>query len=200
MNRTDLVGLFPAVFQRALSESDGPTLARLDAGQPAGHGEEDQLTPFAAQLDVMAALLAPAEAALERFPEALAPERAPAPFLPLLARWLHLDRSMAPDEAALRALLAHAALLWRNRGTRRGLEDALACVLGRGNFRVEQARPPADAARGAAVRFETFHVRVKVVPEAAAWRPHLERLVETMKPIHVSHELLFEPVADRSDP
>jgi phage tail-like protein len=192
MNRTELVGLFPAVFQRALAEADAPTLARMDAGRPPGPAEEDLLTPFAAQVDVMIALLAPAEAALDRFPEALAPERAPAAFLPLLARWLHLDRAMAPDEVALRALLSHAALLWRNRGTRAGLEDALACVLGRGNFLVEQAQPSRGSPRGRAVRFETFHVRVHVVPEGAGWRMALERLVETMKPIHVSHELLFD--------
>ena len=194
MNRTELIGLFPAVFQRALAESDGPALARIDRGEAAPAGEDDTLTAFAAQLDVLAALLAPAEAALDRFPEALVPERAPAPFLPLLARWLHVDRGMAPDEVALRALLAHAAVLWRNRGTRRGLEDALACVLGRGCFAVEQVQPQRGRPRGRAVRFETFHVRVHVVAEGAPWRLYLERLVETMKPIHVSHELMFDHV------
>lgn len=192
MNRTELLGLLPGIFQRGLRPSDGEVLERLDAGRPPGPRDVQVLSALAAVLDVMVDQQTPAHAALERFPEALFPERAPKAFLALLAEWLHVDRRMTPDEASLRAVLTHGARLWRKRGTQEGLEDALECVLGHSKFSVEIPPPSRTAPRRTAVRFRTFHVRIHVPTGRQPWRPALERLVDAMKPIHMSHELVFD--------
>lgn len=192
MKRSELLQLLPGIFQRGLLPSDPAVLERLEAELRAPEGQSNTLSALGALVDVQVALHAPAEEALAGFPENLVPERAPSQFLPLLAQWLHLDRGMAPDEAALRSLLTHAARLWRQRGTQRGLEQALECVLGAERYTIETPDPPPDVAPREAVRFYTFHVRIRVVQTRRPWRLHLERLVDAMKPIHVSHDLVFD--------
>ena len=53
MNRTELVGLLPGIFQRGLRPSDGEVLERLDANRPAGPHDVEVLSALAAVLDVM---------------------------------------------------------------------------------------------------------------------------------------------------
>lgn len=185
--------LLPAIFQRALGPDDRAHLARW-AGDPLPAPNEAPLTPLAALLDVMAYTFGQVEARFDAFPESLHPDRAWSRFLPMLARWLHVDLALAPDEVALRALIGRAARLWRLRGTERGLNQALETVLGPHAHRVTQPKVEIQSRnqrlRGG--RFEAFHIRVSVRPEFARHESAVERVIHAMKPAHVSHTLHFD--------
>ena len=134
--------------------------------------------PLAALIDVMAEMHAPAEGALDELSLHLDPWRTPERFIPMLARWMHLDLGLAVDRMQQRALVASAVRLWKKRGTVRGLEAFLEIATGTSGFRIEDRERP-------------FHLRV-IAP--AILRPHearLRRIIDTVKPAAVTSELVI---------
>lgn len=183
MQRTEIERLLPEVFRRTLAPG----------------------SPLGALLDATEALHAPSEAVLAEIERYLSPYRAPDHFVPVLARWVDLDRFLtsAPPAAAdpgmqgqralatglgrLRELIAAAAYLSRWRGTARGLTLFLATATGLHGFEVdEQVVGPDGLPR-------PFHIRVSAPAGAAPYRTLIERIIEQEKPAYVTSELQFPP-------
>lgn len=165
MRRREIERLLPAVFQRTAAEG----------------------SPLVALLEVMEALHAPVEAALEGLAANFDPRRAPDRFVPFLARWVDLPLSVALGRGRLRELIALRAGLSAWRGTGRGLLRFLEVATGATGFRIE------ERVVDAAGRARPFHIRV-IAPEALSpHRPMLQQIIEREKPAYVTYELSFEP-------
>jgi hypothetical protein len=182
-----MANLLPGVFQRTLRPE----------------------SPLAAVLEAMAALHAPAERAIVAFPDRLDPRRTPHRFVPVLARWVDLDRLFAdrargnsvgadveptaasiarlwpPGLGRLRELIANAAELSRWRGTRRGLLLFLRVATGFDGFEVDDAVPGEDG------QPRPFFVRVRAPAAAQKYEDLIERIIRSERPAHVKHELVF---------
>ncbi len=154
MQPSDITLRLPVVFQRA-----------VDAGGP-----------LAALVDVMAQLHAPAEQVLDDLAGHVDPWQTPARFVPMLARWVHMDIGLAVDAARQRALIASAVRLWRERGTVRGLRAFLEIATGHTDFDIDDRSRP-------------FHLRVVAPAALRAHAPRLRRLIDTVKPAAVTAEL-----------
>ncbi len=172
MKQADILGLLPAVFQKAAEPG----------------------SPLAALLDVMERLHAPAENALEGLDATLDPRRTSEPFVHFLARWVDLDRffevarGRAPSSRLListgpghlRELIASAAYLSKWRGTRKGLILFLEIATGLRGFEIDEELRP-------------FHIRVRAPAEAAPHRAMIERIIALEKPVYVTTEpVIFE--------
>lgn len=178
MKAAEIQQLLPAVFQRTL--------------QPGA--------PLSAIIDVMESLHAPAETAIAELDRILDPRRTPDAFVPLLARWVDLDRLLANrlvgKEATvqglmptglgrLRELIARAAYLSKWRGTRKGLLAFLQVATGMSDFEISE--DVADDEGG----IRPFHIRVTC---SAAAKTHLDiirEIIESEKPAYVTYELAF---------
>lgn len=77
------------------------------------------------------------------------PARAPGPWLDFVARWIGLPWDNDLSLAQKRCLLSNAEKITESRGTRRGLETFLACIVPGGSRRFRISDPTAD--RGFAV-------------------------------------------------
>jgi phage tail-like protein len=112
--------------------------------------------PLAALLEVMEAMHAPAEDALEHFDAILDPWRTPDAFVPMLARWVDLqriferplqgkdpmlDQLMPTGLGRLRALIEAAAYLSQWRGTRKGLLLFLQIATGFAGYEIDEQVP-----------------------------------------------------------
>jgi len=185
MKRTDIELLLPEVFRQTVS----------DPG------------PLAALLDVMAAMHAPSEAALDSLAECFDPRRADDRFVSLLSRWVDLERLFVqsaieakPDAAnaarpdgepistgigRMRELIARAAELSQWRGTRRGLLAFLETATGAADFEIDEQAIGTDGTP------MPFHIRIVAPAVVEPHRPLLERIIEIEKPAHVTYELQF---------
>ena len=178
MKREEIERLLPRVFRRTLRPG----------------------SPLLALLEVMEALHEPSEAALRRLDAALDPRRAPDAFVPLLARWLDLDRLFeqrpageGPPAAApvttglgrLRELVAAAARLSQWRGTAKGLRDFLEIATGTPGFEIDERVSQADGWP------RPFHVRIRAPASTAPHRALIERIIEQEKPAAITFELEF---------
>lgn len=179
MRRAEIERLLPAIFQRT--------------ARPEG--------PLVALLEVMEAMHAPAEAALEGFDAKLDPRRAPEPFVWYLAQWVDLNRlyeqrsggdirsqsaslGATVEVGRLRELIAMAAHLSKWRGTARGLLLFLETATGIRGFTVdEEVADPSGRPR-------PFHLRVLAPTAAASQRALIERIIELEKPAYVTSELI----------
>lgn len=172
MKRNEIERLLPGVYQRT-----------------AGPG-----TPLDALLQAMEALQAPDEELLAHLETIFAPYEAPDEFVPMLARWVDLDRLLAetPDYPAdafagglgrLRELIAAAAYLSKWRGTAQGLLHFLQTATGLSGWQIDEAVPGPDG------RPLPFHIRVAAPAGAARYRPLIERIVQMEKPAYVTYEL-----------
>lgn len=185
MKRNEIAQLFPAVFQRTLS--DGNSLTGL--------------------LEVMEALQAPDEAVLERLDAIFDPRRTTDEFVPYLAYWADLTRlfdetlnlkdqfafsrsSIASGPGRLRELIASAAYLSQWRGTKKGLLRFLRIATGFVDFDIQenvdlngQPRP--------------FHVSIYAPKESAQYSNLIERIVKLEKPAYVTYQLSFEPAGGK---
>jgi phage tail-like protein len=162
-------------------------------------------SPLAAVLAVMEALHEPAERELASLDRVFDPRRAPDTFVPLLARWLDLDRLLEErpgggrgrltdsiELGRLRELTAAAAYLSRWRGTARGLKLFLETATGTPGFAIDEQVPLAPATEGQGLP-RPFHLKV-LVPEAAApLLPLIKRIVELEKPAYVTFETEVGP-------
>jgi phage tail-like protein len=187
MKRTGIERLLPEVFRSAIGEA----------------------SPLAAILDVMEAMHAPSEALLDRLDECFDPRRADDRFIPLLSRWVDLDRlfiQSAVDDVdgassalvatlqrqpistglgCLRELVARASELSQWRGTRRGLLAFLETATGEVGFEIDELVAASDG------KPRQFHIRVVAPATTRAHRALVERIIESEKPAHVTHELQF---------
>jgi phage tail-like protein len=155
--------------------------------------------PMGAILAVMEALHAPAQAALDGLDAYVDPHRAPEPFIVMLAEWMDLDRYLdwsggrpglgqarfAAGLPRLRLLIAEAAELSRNRGTREALERFLAVATGVADIRIEENPPGADGAA------RPFHIRVRAPPQARRLEDLIRRIVDEERPVHATYEVEF---------
>src|SRR5438105_2847657 len=121
MRAPEIARLLPSVFRRTLAPA---------AGDPLG-----------ALLAVMEAMHAPVEGVLGELDAWFDPRRAPAEFVPLLARWVDLDVPVSTGLGRLRELVAARVELSRLRGTAAGLVRFLALATGLDGFRVDEAVP-----------------------------------------------------------
>jgi phage tail-like protein len=170
--------LLPGVFQRTMRPG-GALLALLKA---------------------MDAMHAPAQNALEHFDAILDPWRTPDPFVPMLARWVDLERiferrSQGKEPALhqlmptglgrLRALIAAAAYLSQWRGTRKGLLLFLQIGTGLSGFQIDEQVMGQDG------KPRSFHVRISAPTAAESARELIEQIIESERPAHVTYELEF---------
>lgn len=184
MKRAEIETLLPIVFQRAALEG----------------------SPLYALLEAMEALHAPSEAVLASVDAVFDPRRTPDRFVPLLARWLYLDRLledrggpgggpgtsatwdtlMTAGRGRLRELVAAAAYLAKWRGTAAGLRRFLEVATGAAPFVIDERVP------GPGGRPVPFHVRVRAPGGTEPHRGLITRIIETEKPAYVTYELTFE--------
>jgi phage tail-like protein len=155
---------------------------------PGIYSEGDFGMRFVAALET---LLDPLVAALDNLPEHFDPVYAPRDVLDLLTGWLGLEHDEARSGEERRQIVRMAPELMRRRGTRRGLELALALAFPGVPFRVqdggavtwsleltdpEPSEPPA---------FVVYCDVSLSEPRLAA----VARLIEQAKPAHVSYRL-----------
>src|SRR3954452_5191551 len=102
-------------------------------------------TPLAALLAVMEAQHARSEEVLSDLPAVFDPLRTEDRFVPMLARWVDLQRldevGGGIELARMRLLVALSARIGRRRGTLRGLLEVLRVATGISGFTVDDAVP-----------------------------------------------------------
>jgi predicted flap endonuclease-1-like 5' DNA nuclease len=182
LQASDIAHLLPSVFRRTRAAS--------------------ATDPLDALLSAMAMLQGGREAILQELDVFFDPERAPPAFLVFLAYWVDLEALIAPqfppglawlDGAdfettlasgfptglgSLRALVAEAVPLLRQRGTTRGLQRFLETATGMAGFRVTESRD------------RPFHIRVAYPEEAEPYTDFVRRVVEYQKPAYLTYELV----------
>ncbi len=172
MRRDEIQALLPEVLERT-------------AGNPG--------KPLDALLDVMVAMHAPSEAALDQLDRFFDARRTPEPFVAYLAWWVDLawllfedpeaaDAPLRPYPAgtgSLREVTATAAALAKWRGTKIGLIGLLEAATGVSGFTVdEDLRDPSG-------RPLPFRIRVHAPPAAEPYAALVRRIAEHEKPAHV---------------
>jgi phage tail-like protein len=133
---------------------------------------------------IVESMLGPIESMIDNLPYYFDPRLAPPELLPRLAAWvgLELDENWSLEQQ--RELVAQATMLYRWRGTRRGLLEHLRLYTGRTPVVVE--------------RFGSQSISVTVTPA----RPeHFDpsvarRIIEFQKPAHVAY--ILDVAADSS--
>jgi phage tail-like protein len=157
-----------------------------------------------ALIDAMAQQHGPSEQVLAGLDAFFDPMRCGEAFVPMLARWVDLERLFVPSAAGaiasgdalstgngrLRALVARAAELSKWRGTGRGLTEFLETATGHQGFRIDEQVAGADGVP------RPFHVRVQVPPALQPHRALIERIVDAEKPAYVTCEIDFTPTED----
>jgi phage tail-like protein len=98
---------------------------------PAVYARTDAETGFLRRwLEALRAEFADLEATLDLLPRTLVPSTAPAALLPRLASWIAYDLPFGADEATQRGALMDAQRFYEQRGTPRGLREAVRKTLG----------------------------------------------------------------------
>lgn len=182
MHRERIAALLPQVLQR--TRASGGLLDGL--------------------LAVMEAHHAPVETAIEELDACFDPLRAPTRFVPFLAHWVNLGRwtedarrsatsrrhsrapqRMLPSAMRMRLLIAAAAQLAKERGTKAGLVRFLETATGVSGFDVKEE---VDAAG----RPRPFHCVVRAPAAAKRLRDLVVQIIEAEKPAFVTYELITE--------
>jgi phage tail-like protein len=175
------------------------TRALLRAQMPAIYQDDDFGMRFLAGLEE---LLDPIVALLDALPEHLSPDLAPADVLELITGWLGIQLNESQPTLERREIVRNASELGRRRGTRRGIELALALGFPTLPFRVEDGggvewssdgKLP-EAPAPAFVVYCDQHI-----PEER--QAAVARLIEQVKPAHVGYRLRVKAAkAPRSQP
>ncbi len=182
MKQREIEQLLPEVYRRT-----------LDAGNPLG-----------LFLAIMADLHEPSEAVIEGIDGYFDSYRTPDEFVPFLAKWVDLDRLLAPNGAGrgdgddgvntlpfptglgrLRELIRAAAHLSKWRGTRKGLLLFLETATGVSGFAIDEQVSDAEQ------KIRSFHLRISAPSSTEPVRPLIERIIEMEKPAYVTYELQF---------
>jgi phage tail-like protein len=167
MRSTEIASLLPAVFRQTLQPD----------------------TPLSALLQIMEELQAPAERALGDLDAYVDPRRAPDAFVPLLARWVDLQRFVASSQRAdphwpipvgqLREWVAASARLSRWRGTPDGFRLLLETATGLDGFTITEGVDRDGKPRA-------FHLRVTAPRGAERDRTLVEQIVALEKPAYMT--------------
>ena len=161
--------------------------AYLRGGLPALYQENDFGMRFVGALE---AVLDPIVAVLDALPAHFDPDHAPRDVLDLLAAWLGQEVDESQPLAERRELVRRSAELARWRGTRRGLELALALAFPGAPTRVEDSggvywrdgEAPPDAPPSSFVVYCD-----RPVPETT--QAAMARCIEQYKPVHSTYRL-----------
>lgn len=136
-------------------------------------------------------LLDPLVAALDNLPEHFDPAYAPRDVLDLLTEWLGLEHDEARSGEERRAIVRRAPELMRRRGTKAGLELALALAFPGVPFRVEDGgtvtwSPDLDEESKPAPPSFIVYCDVALAPARSG---AVARLLDQAKPAHVTYRL-----------
>lgn len=137
------------------------------------------------------ALLDPLVAALDNLPEHFDPVYAPRDVLDLLTEWLGLEHDEARSGEERRQIVRMAPELMRRRGTKAGLELALALAFPGVPLRIEDGGGVSwslDLDEAEAVSAPSFVVYCDV-PLTPARSGAVARLIDQAKPAHVTYRL-----------
>jgi phage tail-like protein len=145
-------------------------------------------------------LLDPIVALLDALPEHLSPDLAPADVLELITGWLGIQLNESQPTSERREIVRNASELGRRRGTRRGIELALALGFPALPFRVEDGggvvwSRDGELPEAPAPAFVVYCDQP--IPEER--QAAVARLIEQVKPAHVGYRLRVKtPKAPRS--
>jgi phage tail-like protein len=178
-----------------VTESAPPTASArgyLRHALPAVYRENDFAMRF---LQGLEEVLDPIVAFLDALPAHLDLSLAPPEFVMLVGEWLGVDPEgrwqglLGHDEVRRRELVGHATVIARRRGTAASLQLVLDLLFpdlglrvrdfGRSTFSAE----PRDAPAAADAAFEV----VSAVEPARGRRAAIDRVVEQLRPVHVSY-------------
>ncbi len=183
MKASDINQLLPNVFQQAARGN--PLLQSI--------------------YDVMEAMHAPSEQALEELDATLNPYRTRDEFIAMLAQWVDVDwvfdggtiaqqcntvssELIPPGLGRVRELIASAANLSKWRGTAKGLVQFLETATGVKGFIVrEQVIGPNG-------RPKPFHLHIQAPVAVLGYKTLVTRIIEAEKPAYVTYELEMEVV------
>lgn len=174
MRASEIELLLPEVFRRAILPA----------------------SPLAALLAVMEASHAPSEAILGDLPAFVDPLRTPDRFVPMLARWVDLERlddvqGGGIETARMRLLIAMSARIGRRRGTLRGLLEVLMIATGLGGFVVDEAVPSVTSSGRADGPPRPFHIQITVPADGASMLELVKAIVEQEKPAHLTADVVL---------
>jgi phage tail-like protein len=206
----DLSGLFltgpgfgTVRFSGAVGTRPPPRVAStrglLRTGMPAIYQDDDFGMRFLAGLEE---LLDPVVALLDALPEHLSPDLAPADVLELITGWLGIQLNESQPTLERREIVRNASELGRRRGTRRGIELALALGFPSLPFRVDDGggvvwSSDGELPEAPAPGFVVYCDRYIAEERQAA----VARLIEQVKPAHVAYKLRVKaPKAPRNTP
>lgn len=164
----------------------------LRDGVPVVYREQDFAMRF---LHGLEEVLDPIVAFLDALPAHLDTSLAPPEFVTLVGEWLGVDPEgrweglLGHDEVRRRALVAHATVIARRRGTGASLQLVLDLLFpdlglrvrdsGRSTFSAERRDPPAADA--------SFEV-ISAVEPARSRRAAIDRVVDQLRPVHVTYK------------
>ena len=135
-------------------------------------------------------MLDPIVAVLDNLPAHFSPELAPLDILDLCTQWLGIERNESQPSAQVRRLVRRAAELGRLRGTRAGVELALALNFPDLALRVADNGGVAFSAQGdlpkPAPPSFVVYCDTPISQDVAAT---VSRVIEAVKPAHVSFKL-----------
>ena len=177
-----------------MTESAPPTASArryLRDGMPVVYRENDFAMRF---LQAFEEVLDPIVAFLDAVPAHFDVSLAPPEFVTLVGEWLGIDPErrwdglLGDDEPRRRALVGHATVIARRRGTGASLQLVLDLLFpdlgltvrdfGRSTFSAEPRDPPAADA--------SFELVTAVEP-ARSRRAAIDRVVEQLRPVHVAY-------------
>ena len=185
MTTDEIIKLLPQVMQRSATD--------WDKSLPPN--------PMMAIIQVMCDMLHPVDAGLSAFEFYLDPRRAPEAFVPMLARWVDLDRLFEPQQGdtrlqprnvfssglgRLRELIACATDLSKERGTKEGLIRFLKIATGCVDFTIEEKVFGRDKLQ------LPFHIRVIGPPEAQPFDRLIRRIIDSERPAFVTYEIEYK--------
>jgi phage tail-like protein len=179
-------------FAQSIGSRPAPTAASarriLRDRLPGIYRDDDFTMRFVGGLEEV---LDPIVGLLDALPEHFRADLAPADILELVTGWLGIELNESQPTFERREVVRRAAELGRRRGTRRGLELALALGFPSLPFRVEEAgsvtwgTDPSALAEAPPPSFVVYCDQPMAEDRQAA----VARLIEQVKPAHVAYKL-----------
>ena len=180
---------------------------------PAIYDEDELMGRF---LLIFESMWRPTNVQIDELPLYIDPQLTPPDFLPWLASWLNLVLDERWPEKRRRTLLRRAAKLFRQRGTRQGLQNYLALFIGQPqsvrivehraqNLKLGHTRFGQGVALGKDNKPHTFTVFVSLPKKGlttdnqADPERMLRAIIEAEKPAHTKYTLYLKPEKTRGD-